>query len=238
MIPTLIEEAVGYTESGFRAVKAQIGRNLSYDGALIRALRRALPDATLMADAGIAYDVPEAMAIGRELERAEFAWFEDPVSPEYPQQYRHLSERLRLPLAAGEWEQTRWGFQALLAAGGISVAQVNLAFCGGLTEALQIRAVAASYGLNVTPASAGTMLNLAAALHFAVSGFRQPGRMENSPTPLGIIGFRDPLRDELFSGPVNIEDGIARVPTGPGLGVTVEPEAVKRFSVATQEYPD
>src|SRR5262249_51233978 len=154
-----------------RGVKAQIGRNLSYDGALVRALREALPDATLMADAGIAYDLPEAMAIGRELEKAEFIWFEDPISPGYPQQDQHLSERLRRPLAAGEWEQTRWGFQALLSTGGVSVAQVNLAFCGGLTEALQIRAVAASHGVHVTPAGAGTMLNLAAALHFAVSGF-------------------------------------------------------------------
>jgi D-galactarolactone cycloisomerase len=235
MIPTLVEEAISYTEAGYRGVKAQIGRNLSYDGALVKKLREALPDALLMADAGIAYDLPEAMTIGRILEEQGFLWFEDPLSPEFPQQYRHLSERLGVPLAAGEWEQTRWGFQSLLTEGGVSVAQVNLAFCGGLTEALQIRAIAVSHGLNLIPTAAGTMLNLAAALHFSVSGFRQPGRLETSPTALGVIGFRDPLRDDLFSAPVVIEDGTARVPTAPGLGVAIDPDALKRFCVAEQE---
>jgi D-galactarolactone cycloisomerase len=238
LIPMLVEEAVGYMEAGYRGVKAQIGRNLTFDAALIRELRDALPNAPLMADAGIAFDLPEAMTVGRVLEEEKFLWFEDPISPEYPGQYRQLAERLRIPLAAGEWEQTRWDVQALLAEGGVSVAQVNLAYCGGLTEALQIRAVAASHGVNVTPSGAGTMLNLAAALHFSVSGFRQPGRIETAPTPLGVLGFADPLRDRLFTTPIVIDAGTARVPTGPGLGVTVDPDAIPRFCVAEQEFPD
>lgn len=229
LIPLLVEEAHGYIDAGYRAVKAQIGRNLSFDAALVRALRQALPGTTLLADANRAYDLPEATHIGRVLEEANFSLFEEPLSPEYPEQYRQLSDRVRVPLAAGESEQTRWGFQALLAPGGVSLGQPDLAFCGGPSEALRIRAIAGSLGINLTPHTDGTMLNLASALHFLASDFRQPGRIEPSLSFLSRDAAPNPLRDNIFSTSLEIDGGTAHVPTGPGIGVTIDIDEMKTY---------
>lgn len=234
-IPSLIEEAHGYVEEGYRAVKVQIGRNLSYDSALIRAVRRALPDTPLLADANHAYDLPEAIGIGRVLEDANFSWFEEPLSPELPGQFRHLAGAVRVSLAAGENEQTRWGFQTLLAPGGLHVAQPDMSYCGGPSEAQKIRAVAGSLGVNLVPHTGGTMLNLAAALHFLASDFRQPGRAEAAIGLLERDGPPNPLRDVLFSETLAIEHGVAEVPTAPGLGVTVDTTEMHFFCLSREE---
>jgi D-galactarolactone cycloisomerase len=94
---------------------------------LIAAIRHALPDTTLMADANHAYDLPEAVRVGKVLDAHDYAWFEEPLSPEHPQLYARLRERLDVPLAAGECEQTRYGFGRLLAGGAVQIARPDLA---------------------------------------------------------------------------------------------------------------
>ena len=58
---------------------------------------------------------------------------------------------------------------------------------------------------------------------------------EPMPGWLGRIGLPDPLRDGMFSTPVELDDGIARVPNGPGLGVTIDRDEMKAFCVGMQE---
>jgi D-galactarolactone cycloisomerase len=237
LIDALVGEACTYRQQGFRAMKIKVGRNLPFDLRLIAAVRAALPEITLMADANHAYDLAEATRIGAALDEAGYAWFEEPLSPEHPQLYRLLQDKLRLPLAAGECEQTRYGFQSLLSPGGVQLAQPDLAYCGGPSEALKIRAVAAALGVSVTPHVWGTMLNLAAASHFLASAYVEPGRatpavpmLENDRTP-------NPLRDGIFSTAVAVDEGIAQVPTAPGLGVAIDAAAMRSFQVQEIEVP-
>ena len=140
-----------------------------------------------------------------------------------------------LPIATGECEQTRYGFQRLLSGGGVQVAQPDLAYCGGISEALKIRTLASSMGINVVPHCWGTMLNLAAATHFLAAGYREPGRKEVAPSMLEYDRTPNALRDELCDVPVVIRDGIAKVPTGPGLGVVVNEEKMQSFVVQQTE---
>jgi D-galactarolactone cycloisomerase len=235
LIERLVGEAVEYRQGGFEALKIKIGKNLAFDLRLIAAMRRALPATVLMADANHAYDLPEAVRVGRVLDEHGFAWFEEPLSPECVFQFRQLHEKLDVPLASGECEQTRYGFQRLLSAGGVQVAQPDLAYCGGISEALKIRAIASSLGVNVVPHCWGTMLNLAAATHFLASSYREPGRAEDGGAILELDRTPNPLRDELFEKPLEIVSGTVRVPTGPGLGVTVNRSALQSFRVTETE---
>ena len=155
-----------------------------------------------MADSNHAYDLPEAIRIGRVLDEHGFAWFEEPLSPEYESQFRQLHDKIDVPIATGECEQTRYGFQRLLSPGGVQIAQPDLAYCGGISEALKIRTIASSLGVNVIPHCWGTMLNLAAATHFLASGYREPGRAEDGGAILELDRTPNPLRDELFETPV------------------------------------
>lgn len=235
LIEALVAEAMGYRDQGFSAMKIKVGKNLDFDIRLIAAMRNALPDVTLMADSNHAYDLPEAIRVGRVLDEHGFAWFEEPLSPEYESQFRQLHDKIRTPIATGECEQTRYGFQRLLAPGGVQIAQPDIAYCGGISEALKIRAIASSLGVNVIPHCWGTMLNVAAATHFLASGYREPGRKEDEGAILELDRTPNPLRDELFETPVAVDRGTVRVPTGPGLGVTVDRSALESFRIKETE---
>lgn len=235
LIASLIEEALEYRRQGFAALKIKVGKNVDFDRRLIAAMRDALPDCRLMADANHAYDLAEAVRVGAVLDEHEFLWFEEPLSPEHPQLYRQLHAKLRLPLAGGESEQTRYGFQQLLSAGGVQIAQPDLAYCGGPSEALKIRGIASSLGINVTPHCWGTMLNLAAATHFLAATCAEPGRAESPPRLLEYDRTPNPLRDDIFETAVVVRGGIARVPDQPGLGVAVDRSAMDPLLVQETE---
>lgn len=234
VVPAMVDDAHALMDAGFRGVRAQLGRNLAADLALIRALRASLPQSTLCVDCGCAFDLFEATQIGRALEESNYAWMEDPFSPDHPAHYRALSQQIHVPLMAGEWEQTRWDFHRLLEIGGVSLPAVKLTYSGGITEALRIRSVAQSQGLNAYPIATGTPLDVAACAHFMASDYRRPGVTSGS-SMLGFPAANNPIGDQICGDPLQPEGGMLTVPTGPGLGVTVDPEALKFFTVESGE---
>ena len=235
LLASILEEAAGYVESGFGALKIKVGKNLPFDKQLIRDLRRQHPDIRLMADSNHAFDLPEALEIGRVLDAHGFSWFEEPLSPQHPELFRQLADKIDTPIATGECEQTRWGFETLLNAGGVNIIQPDLAYCGGPTEALKIRAIASAKGVNVIPHAWGTMLNLAAALHFLATTYMEPGRLEAACPVLETDRTPNPMRDEMYSTALEIKDGKATVPTAPGLGVEPDREALQHFCINKSE---
>ena len=222
LIPALVAQAQVAVDEGFRGIKAQIGRNFAFDSALVRALRAALPSTPLFADAQAAYDFPEAVAVGRALEDSHFSALENPLSFQVPDKIAPLAHMVCVPLWGGRDEQTRWGFQNLLTGGGLSAVLPDLSYCGGPTEALQIRAVAHAHGVNVSPAISrhATQIGFAAALHFLASDVRHPERLEPPPAFLewDICGPAHPLRDALFAHSLERDGGTVRVPGRPRLG--------------------
>ncbi len=235
LLETLVAEGVQYAEQGYRAMKIKVGKNLPFDEAFCRALREALPATTLMADSNHAFDFPEAVRIGRVLDELSYHWFEEPLSPEHEHLYARLQEKLDLAIAGGECEQTRFGYQRFIAAGGVHLIQPDLAYCGGPSEALKIRAIASANGVNCIPHVWGTQLNLAAATHFLATAYPEPGRAEEKNLLLEYDRTENPLRDELYSVCVDVNGGDAYVPEAPGLGVTVNPDLLPEFVVTQTE---
>ena len=180
------------------------------------------------AEAHGAYDVPEAATIAQALADQGFTSLADPLAAEPVSAWPRLAAQCRLPLVAGRYEQTRWAFEALLATQAIGTFQINPAWCGGLSEAQKIRTVASAHGVNVVPRSMGTQLNLAASLHFLASDIRHPGRVELRPPLLETDSLPDPFR-AVFTERIEIEDGLATVPSAPGLGVTVNRASLEKF---------
>lgn len=235
LLDMILAEAGEYVSQGYRAMKIKVGKNLAFDRREIAKMRLAFPDIRLMADSNHAYDLPEAIEIGRVLEEHRFAWFEEPLSPQHPGLFRQLADKIDVPIATGECEQTRWGFQNLLAAGGVQIAQPDLAYCGGPTEALKIRGIASSLGINVAPHAWGTMLNLASATHFLATMYVEPGRAEPAEPLLETDRTPNPMRDEMYAAGLEISGGNVTVPTGPGLGVEPDRGAMKTFCVQETE---
>lgn len=235
LLENILIEAGGYMNQGFRALKIKVGKNMAFDRQLIVAMRKAFPEIRLMADSNHAYDLPEAIKIGRLLDEQNYVWFEEPLSPQHVKQFRQLADKVDIPIATGECEQTRWGFQSLLENGGVQIAQPDLAYCGGPTEALKIRAIASSLGINTVPHSWGTQLNLACATHFLATTYVEPGRAEVAEPLLEKDLTPNPMRDEMFAIGLETNNGSVKVPTAPGLGVEPDRVALARFCIQTTE---
>ncbi|TLU64379.1 mandelate racemase/muconate lactonizing enzyme family protein [Thalassotalea litorea] len=235
LLKVLVEEAIGYAEQGYKAMKIKVGKNPDFDEQLIVAMRQALPNTILAADSNHAYDLPEAIRIAKVLEQHNYVWFEEPLSPEHPELFRQLQDQTSVAIATGECEQTRYGFQRLLKTGGVQLVQADLAYCGGPSEALKIRALASAQGLNMIPHVWGTQLNLAAAVHFLATAYPEPGRAEEKKLLLEYDRTENPLRDQLYTRNISVVSGQAIVPSEPGLGVQIDLDMLKEFNVSTTE---
>ena len=235
LLETILAEACGYVEQGYKALKIKVGKNMAFDKQLIEAMRRTFPNIKLMADSNHAYDLSEAIQIGRLLDDHHYAWFEEPLSPKHPELFRQLADKVDVPIATGECEQTRYGFRNLLKEGGVQIAQPDLAYCGGPTEAVKIRTVASSMGINTVAHCWGTQLNLSAALHFLATTYVEPGRAEITEPLLEKDLTPNPMRDEMYAIEVLAQNGSVTVPTAPGLGVEPDRNAMKTFCVQKTE---
>jgi D-galactarolactone cycloisomerase len=212
------------------AVKLKVGLDLlgygpEEDVELVRRVRSAVDeDTTLFVDANYAYDTAAARRVGRALEALDVAWFEEPVEPENVGGYAHLRDALDVPIAGGECHAPH-EIERLLQEGGLDVAQPDVCNVGGLTAARRVASTAASHGVGVVPHVWGTPVALAASLQLIATLPGDPWlEFDRSPNP---------LREDLAPGDFTPADGRVSVPDGPGLGVTVDADAVERYAVGS-----
>lgn len=223
---------------GFRAAKFRIGRHaLAREIPILRRLRSAAPPGfDLMADANGAYAAPTALRAGRALEDLEFRWFEEPLprstgSLVYPG-YEQLA-KLDIAVAAAEGLATRSAFAAFLARGAADIVQPDVAICGGIGEALFVAELAALHGRLCVPHAWGGAIMLAATLQL-LAVMPEPAEVAGADSPvLEVDRFENPLRTELWGGEVRPAGGVLEIPRGPGLGLDVDDEFIRRSADRT-----
>ena len=112
----------------------------------------------------------------------------------------------------------------MITRGAIDIAQPDLVWSGGFTECRKIAALAQAHNLGLSPHCFSSALLFVAALHFAAS----------SPNVLMVEWDQTEhgLRTELLNEPFDYDGrGMMRVPDGPGLGVTLNRDAMEKFRV-------
>ena len=226
----LVEEARGYVRAGFRAVKLKIGYTPEVDLRHARAIREAIgPDVALMVDANHAYDVATAIRLGREFERLDVRWFEEPVIPEDIEGYAAVRRALDVPIAGGEAEFTRFGFRRLFAGQAVDIVQPDLTATGGFTECQRIAALASAWGVRYLPHVWGSAVGLSASLQLAAS--LPPATASLFPLE-PIFEFDQTanlFRDELAKDPLRPIDGWVEIPDRPGLGIEIDEGMLDRY---------
>jgi len=225
-------EAERYLAAGFRAMKMKVGLGVERDAALVRIVREAIGDQVqLMVDANHAYSPVEAIELGRRIAGLDITWFEEPVSPLDVEGYREVKRNIPIPLAGGECEYTRFGFEPLFRARALDYAQPDLCACGGLSEAMKIATLASVYQIHVTPHAWGSAVGQAAALHFYAARPSHPASLTPERKLIECDQTENPLRNNIVKTPIRFQEGKWRLPEGPGLGVEVDREAVERYLV-------
>lgn len=152
---------------------------------------------------------------------------EEPVLPEFSRDLRWLVQSTSVPLATGERLYSRWDFRDVLSTG-IAVAQPDLSHAGGISETWRIAVLAESWDVALAPHCPLGPLALAASLQVA---FSAPNFLIQEQS--GGIHYNQP--DDLLAYVLDSEsfrfvDGMATRPTGPGLGVEIDEDAVRRVA--------
>jgi len=225
----LIKEAIDYKNQGFKLIKMKVGHGIKTDIKHIKAVREAIGDTIkLMIDANHAYSYKEALELALEIEQYNIGWFEEPVSPEDYDGYRRLREKTTIPIAGGECEYLKYGFKRLFDNDAVDIAQPDICATGGLTEAKRIATLAQTYHKDIVPHSWGTWIAISAAVHFVGNLDKNPGRMYSEIPTLELDRTENQLRDEVVKHSLEIDNGIIKVPTTPGLGVEINEDALQK----------
>jgi len=220
----LADEVRGFADRGFEAVKIKVGRvPVEEDVERLSACREAIgPSVQLFADANNAWrDAPSAIRAIRAFEECGIDWLEEPVMPDDIDTSAAIARAVDVPIATGEIEATRWGFQALIQAGAASILQPDAAVCGGITEWRRIAALAAGQGVPVAP-------HWFADLHVHMVAIAPNATWVEYFPDTSILNFMRLLKSSL-----EVADGRLVLPKEPGLGIELDDEAVDRYSVDT-----
>jgi len=176
-----------------------------------------------MIDIGHGYTLKMALQAATEFERIGIYWMEEPFPPEAIHDYQRLCDSTSLPIAAGEQDVGRWTFRRLIWEANLDVIQPDISRVGGLTEAKRIAYMAHEANRPCVPHAFRTGILVAACLHL-IAAIPNSLFLEFSVTD-------SPLRKELLLEPLKVVKGRVAVPTKPGLGIEINPETVKAYSV-------
>jgi D-galactarolactone cycloisomerase len=217
---------------GFRAFKIGWGpfgrRSNLLDEQIVRAAREAVSDdALLMVDAG-ASDAFWQQGYKWALRAADMLadygvkWFEEPLPPDNLADYVLLRSNARLPIAGGEVLTRRQSFVPWIQKGAFDIVQPDVTKVGGISEERRIAWMAHDHGVQFVPHGWNTALGLASDLHLASAC---PG----SDLVEYLTG--SPFIDDIVEVPWKLDsDGMLPVPSGPGLGISINLDKVEKYS--------
>lgn len=231
--PRLAQEAIDHRAAGFKAMKIKLGFGVDDDIAVMKAINSALDDPSieLMVDSNHAYGRSEALKLGIALEDYNLRWYEEPVVPEDIAGYAELRSKISVPIAGGENEHTPYGFNQLFRADAIDIAQPDIGSCGGITAARDIVAMAQATGIAVNPHVWGSAVAQAASLQL-IAALPVPNHSLFAKEPLlEYDRSSHPFRQHLITTPWEMADGMITIPDGPGLGIEVRMDTIKKYQI-------
>ncbi|PHI29837.1 mandelate racemase/muconate lactonizing enzyme family protein [Budvicia aquatica] len=224
------KDAASALSEGYCDFKMKVGGvTLNEDVRRVARVRELIgPDASLAVDANRAYTVHEALRFAESIEEYQISWFEEPILPDDFDGYSRLKKQLPMKIAGGESEFTRFGFRNFLEGNCVDIVQPDVAACGGISEALNIAAMATAYGVECYPHQWGSSISLAATLHLMSAIPAAVPRLAKVPALLELDRapniFREQLTD-LAPAPT------MAVPNGPGLGINVDLDMLNHYSL-------
>ena len=165
-----------------------------------------------------------AKVLTKKLEEFDLMFIEEPVLCENMEEFREIAKVCNIPIATGERLYTRWDFKRLFHAGGVDIIQPDLSHAGGITEVKKIGAMAEAYDIALAPhcplgpIALAACLNVDAVCYNAVIQEQSMGIHYN--VGKSVLDYVKNREDFTF------QDGFAKFPRLPGLGVDVDKELV------------
>ena len=206
-VPKAVDECVARVAAVREAVGPDFGIGVDFHGRIHKAVARVLV---------------------RELEPFKPLFIEEPVLPENGDALQHIRAHTAIPIATGERLYSRWDFKPLLESGTVDIVQPDLSHAGGISEVRRIASMAECYDVALAPHCPLGPISFAAALQVDFCSINA----HIQETSLGIhynegADLLDYVCRPAALTPVN---GLIERPTGPGLGIEVDEDRVRKMS--------
>ena len=229
--PRLREKLLEQRARGFRAIKmgwrpfGRVSRQL--DEVLIKTARDAVgDDVELMVDAGGSEQFwPHGVTWARETARMlgdyGVVWFEEALRPTMSKAFASCVTSSPVLIASGEVLTRRQAFLPFITGRALDIIQPDITKCGGLSEARRLGWLAYDHGVLLVPHGWNTGVGVAADL--ALVAAMPVARWVEFQTGVPYI-------EEIVSPPFQLDaEGMLRIPTGPGLGIELNRDAIERY---------
>lgn len=171
-----------------------------------------------------------AMKIAKALTPFGTFWHEDPIKMDSLGSLKRYAAVSPAPICASETLGARWAFRDLLETEAVGIVMLDLAWCGGLSEARKIGAMAEAWHLSIAPHDCTGPVVFTASTHLSL----------NAPNALvqeSVRAFYRGWYQDVMTAVPDVRDGFVTVPDGPGLGCELLPDIDKRFSVSRRISP-
>lgn len=214
----LAETGSKLVDEGFRAMKFRMGDadSSAVEVERMRALRAAVgDDIDLMVDINQGWDANRSIHVGREMERCNLTWLEDPIDHQDYEGLARIADALDTPIAAGEYHYGITPFRHMFERRSVDIAMIDLLRAGGITPWMKIAHLAEAYNLPVVSHLAPEiMAHCMAAI------------------PNGLTVEHMPWSLPLFKQDVVIENGEMVLPSEPGLGLEFDEALLAKLAPA------
>jgi L-alanine-DL-glutamate epimerase-like enolase superfamily enzyme len=209
--------------------RTSLDADIPGDIAKARAVRKLVGDGFPLAfDANNGYTAGGAIRVGRALEDLGYWWFEEPVQHYHIRATGEVARALDITVSAGEQTYTLAALADLIEAG-VRMVQPDIVKMGGITGLLRCAALAHAHGVELVPHQTQPTIGHTANLHVLASLLQSTKPAEwNDPSTRTHPVFDNP--------PVPV-DGLFHLPSGPGLGLTINEAALAARRVGTYTSP-
>ncbi len=182
-------------------------------------------DMTLMIDGNGSFTVDKAIELGKVLEEYNYYFYEEPIRWDWYEEQKQVEEALSIPMAGGESEFGLHAFRYLIANEVFQVLQPDIFYFGGMIRTMQVARMAELAGLEIAPHISEGGIGYAYMLHMvsvcpAAAEYHE-FKLFNAPDANGTI-----IPVESKAEPFQSVEGVIKVPTGSGLGLTIDPDYI------------
>ncbi len=225
-IEAYCDEARAVKQQGFKAYKIHPpGRDISEDIEIHRAVRKEVgPDFTLMSDPVAPYSFDEALRLGRELEKLGYLWLEEPLADENAAALRKLTAALDIPIVGTEvLAKHPYSLAEYLSTNVVDSIRADVSWSGGVTGVLKSAHLAESFGANCELHS--TIFHPLELVNLHLCAAISNNSYFELLTPTTKFDFG-------LATPIEINQGMAKLPEKPGLGLELDWSFIDNCTIA------
>lgn len=221
-----VREALHYQSKGIHCYKAHPPGPWELDMEIHENIRNAVgPEMKLMSDPVAEYTLDEAIKVGRHLEKLNYEWLEEPFRDFELEKYARLCETLDIPIAATETTRgCHWGVAQAINQRAADIVRADVSWKCGITGTLKIAHLAESFGMQCE-------------IHTTTMNYMDLVNLHVSCAIRNCKYFEYFVPEEDFSFPMKgllpiDENGMIRVPEGPGVGAELDWELIEKNCVS------